>query len=284
MKSTIEYSFKSGLSKFWYNSKLFILELSDIRVCRGLHVFADDLTFLWTGHSWVDLTKNDDDDNFPSSFRVILEELPDSNFGGFLSRSFSQQWKWKTRTFLTCLFLKIVEFSKFGRKINKTTGYHQRTLRFPIFVKKAFKNLKTFFSRKNTFFNILSIFSVFRNFLIFYRKNSYLERKRHFYETIPFDTHSAAIPSFYRFRIKDIFFEKTHFFQERTIFWTVWEIYFFSLGNTVNLGNLGCPCKVANLGILGKPSNYGNLGFFGIFGNFGILGFLTLSAFCIIGI
>ena len=47
---------------------------------------------------------------------------------------------------------------------NKTAGYHQHILSLPIFVKKVFKKLKTFFCRINTFY---IIFSNFFNFQIF---------------------------------------------------------------------------------------------------------------------
>ena len=38
----------------------------------------------------------------------------------------------------------------FYRKKSKTASYHRHNLRFPIFVKKAFKKMKTIFSRENT--------------------------------------------------------------------------------------------------------------------------------------
>ena len=57
--------------------------------------------------------------------------------------------------------------ARYGRLSNKTADYHRHILRLPIFVKKGFKKMKMFFSRKNTFFIIFSTFSNFQNFKIF---------------------------------------------------------------------------------------------------------------------
>ena len=54
----------------------------------------------------------------------------------------------------------------------KTADYHRHILSLPIFVNKAFKKMKTlFFSKKYSFFIIVSNFSTVQSFLIFCRKN-----------------------------------------------------------------------------------------------------------------
>ena len=68
----------------------------------------------------------------------------------------------------SCIFW--TQLSLLAGKWNKTAGYHRHVLRLAIFVKKAFKKMKTFFSRKNTFF-IFSNFSNFQNFPTFCQKN-----------------------------------------------------------------------------------------------------------------
>ena len=40
----------------------------------------------------------------------------------------------------------------FGKKTHKTAGYHRNILRIPIFVNKAFKKMKTFFSLEKALF------------------------------------------------------------------------------------------------------------------------------------
>ena len=63
------------------------------------------------------------------------------------------------------------------RNMNKTAGYHRHILLLPIFLKKAFKKMKTFFSRKNT---PSSYFSHDQSFLIFCQKNPIIRAEKTF--------------------------------------------------------------------------------------------------------
>ena len=55
---------------------------------------------------------------------------------------------------------------------NKMAGYHWHILRFPIFVKNAFKKMKKkFFSKKHSFFITFSNYFNVENCLIFWQKN-----------------------------------------------------------------------------------------------------------------
>ena len=164
MKSTIDYSFKSGLSIFWYNSKLFILDLSDIRVCRGLHVFADDLTFLYTGHSLVELTKNDDDDNFPSSFRVIFEELPESNFVVFSQGPFLNNGNEKQELFWHACSLKMLNFQNSVGRSTRRPATTSVLCALPFLWRRLLRTWKLFFLGKtlsSTYFLIFPFFETF---------------------------------------------------------------------------------------------------------------------------
>ena len=54
--------------------------------------------------------------------------------------------------------------------INKTAGYQRHILRFPIFVKKAFKRWKSFFSKKHSSSYFLN-FATFKVFWLFAQNN-----------------------------------------------------------------------------------------------------------------
>ena len=71
------------------------------------------------------------------------------------------------------------------RNINKIVGYHRHILRLPIFVKKAFEKVKTFFSRENTLSS--SYFLIFFNvqkFLIFCQKSIIIRAEKTFLRNI----------------------------------------------------------------------------------------------------
>ena len=95
-----------------------------------------------------------------------------------------------------------------GLLTNKMAGYHRHILHLPIFVKKASEKMKTFFFSKKHFI-IFSNFSNFQNFLIFCQKTSSVGWERHFYEIIPFDTHSTAnLPPLSILKKIQVFFQK----------------------------------------------------------------------------
>ena len=54
--------------------------------------------------------------------------------------------------------------------VKKTASHHRHILRLPIFIKKVFKKMKTFFSRKKTFSSYFLIFPAFNFFWFFCKK------------------------------------------------------------------------------------------------------------------
>ena len=78
---------------------------------------------------------------------------------------------------------KSSEKSFFKQNTNKTAGYLRYIFRLPIFVTKALKKIKLFFSqKKHTFFIIFSNFSHVQSFLSFCLKTSSLGQNWHFWE------------------------------------------------------------------------------------------------------
>ena len=80
----------------------------------------------------------------------------------------------------------------------KAPGYVQDDLRLPIFVKKAFGKIKIFFLGKTLSSKNFLTFPTFKIFW-FFAENLVKRAKRHFYETLSFDTHSTPNLSPYRF-------------------------------------------------------------------------------------
>ena len=119
--------------------------------------------------------------------------------------------------------------------LNTTAAYHRHVLRLPIFVKKAFEKMKTFFfSKKHSFFIIFSNFSHVQIFLTSCQKTSLPGRKRHFKAIIPFETHSKKkIATFSVAILKNfkVFFRKNlSIFPKKPKYWTFWE---FLSNNTI---------------------------------------------------
>ena len=113
-------------------------------------------------------------------FQAVFSKLPRYSF--IVSKSL----KW-----ITAVTLIGDSSTDFRGTLNKRACYHRHILRPFFFVKKAYKQMKTFFFSKKHFI-LFSNFSNFQNFPIFCQKNLIIRAERHFKEIIPFDTHSTA--------------------------------------------------------------------------------------------
>ena len=91
-----------------------------------------------------------------------------------------------------------------------------RICAFPFFVQETYKKLTFFFSKKTLSSSFFLTFSTFKIFWFFANKSLQLGRNRHFYEMIPFDTHSTAnLSPLSLLKKKQVFFRKTHFFSKK---------------------------------------------------------------------
>ena len=101
---------------------------------------------------------------------------------------------------------------------SKTACYHRHIFCRASFVQRTFKKIKTFFlfSKKRPSSSYFLFFPTFKIFWFFAKKTSKIGWKRHFYEILPFDTHSTAILPPLSILKKIQFFSKhpSHFFSK----------------------------------------------------------------------
>ena len=102
---------------------------------------------------------------------------------------------------------------------------------------------KKFFFKILCFFIIISNCFIYKNFLIFSRKNLTDNVERYFKEELPFDTHyTKKLPNLENLKKFKVFFKKNHLFfvlPKTTKFWTFWEISLFQSHNAANLLQFG---------------------------------------------